>query len=217
MNSAELQKQIQAELDPTLNMFDKTSVPVWEQGQLGGRVRPINQDVLFKNLCDITEVFDKYKIKYAISHGTLLGLVRLGQLIPWDDDIDFTMFVEDMPKMAQAEAELRELGFYIPVRTENPQDRVNKLEKMFWYDANFLRDGEKCEGWFVERGSDKWIYDPSRSGLAWPHKFLDTLGTVEWRGRLFSCPNNKEEYLTLMYGNVPIDYANRKRKYKELR
>lgn len=204
-------------IDENLDMFDKTKVPVWEQGQLGGRIRLINEDVLFNNFCEIIDVFEKNDIKYAISHGTLLGLVRLGTLIPWDDDIDVTLFVDDKPKFEKAEKALKKKKFYVPIRTENPDDKVNPLEKQFWYDFNAIRDGEKVEGWFTEKIGEKYVYDKHRSGLAWKEKFLDTLGTLTWRGREFTCPNYKEEYLELMYGNEPIVYANRHKKYKELR
>ena len=202
------------DINPNLNMFDTTKVPVWEQGQLGGRIRPINEDVLFKNFCEVVEVFTKYGIKYAISHGTLLGLVRLGTLIPWDDDIDVTLFTEDHHKFALAEAELRNKGFFIPVRTANPKDVVNPLEKMWWYDFVAIKDGEKIEGWFTDKTDEKYVYDAPRSGLAWPRKFLDNLAILTWRGKDFTCPDFTEEYLVRMYGTFPINEENAHRKYR---
>lgn len=39
-------------------------------------------------LSEIAAVFDKHNIPYWISSGTLMGAVRNGGFIPWDDDID---------------------------------------------------------------------------------------------------------------------------------
>jgi lipopolysaccharide cholinephosphotransferase len=39
----------------------------------------------------LLEVFNKYKLKYYVIGGTLLGAVRNGGFIPWDDDIDICM------------------------------------------------------------------------------------------------------------------------------
>lgn len=60
---------------------------------------------LYKLHSDILSVMDeidricrKYKLKYYLIGGTLLGAVRHGGFIPWDDDLDIVMPREDMNK-----------------------------------------------------------------------------------------------------------------------
>lgn len=42
----------------------------------------------------IADILDKHSIPHVISYGTLLGAVRHGGFIPWDDDFDFNVFNE---------------------------------------------------------------------------------------------------------------------------
>lgn len=59
----------------------------------------------FKVLSEIDRICKKHKIQYFISAGTLLGAVREGNFIPWDDDLDVIMLRDDYQKFAQVAVE----------------------------------------------------------------------------------------------------------------
>lgn len=52
-------------------------------------------------LCEFDCVCKKLGLRYFLDSGTLLGAVRDGRFIPWDDDIDVIMLREDYDRLLQ--------------------------------------------------------------------------------------------------------------------
>lgn len=66
---------------------------------------------LLQEVVELAEYADKFldrhSIQYVACYGTLLGALRHGGPMPWDDDVDFTIYrPEDLQKMEQAFPEL---------------------------------------------------------------------------------------------------------------
>ena len=59
------------------------------------------QNTELQILRDVTEFCDKNNIQYFLTSGTLLGAVRHGGFIPWDDDVDIAMPRKDFEKFLQ--------------------------------------------------------------------------------------------------------------------
>ena len=49
----------------------------------------------------VVEFCDKHNLRYYLSEGSLLGAVRHGGFIPWDDDMDIAMPREDYQKLIE--------------------------------------------------------------------------------------------------------------------
>ena len=64
----------------------------------------VELDILNK----FVQVFDKYDITYFADAGTLLGAVRHGGYVPWDDDIDIILLRKDFDRFLEvAETEFQ--------------------------------------------------------------------------------------------------------------
>lgn len=212
-------------LEPEKNVKDINTVPVWELGQEGGRTRLINQQYLYHNLIEAKKILEKHNIKYCLSHGTILGIYRDGDFIPWDDDVDIALLDFSQKEYFETvcRKEFEELGFFMPKCGDQskPIEAFGPNSNMPYYDSVLIKRGEKLEFWWFEKKNEFYIYDEPRSkdDLKHPAKYYDELQMFDWRGHKWPIPNHIEDYLVLMYGktwNTPREgrkYNNQK--YKE--
>ena len=62
------------------------------------KIEKIQKNCL-KLLDEFISVCDKHKLKWFADGGTLLGAMRKGKMIAWDDDVDVVMPREDYDKL----------------------------------------------------------------------------------------------------------------------
>lgn len=60
------------------------------------------QSIEFEMALAIKDIFERNKVRYVIEYGSLLGAVRHGGFIPWDDDFDYVVFEEDYERASEA-------------------------------------------------------------------------------------------------------------------
>jgi lipopolysaccharide cholinephosphotransferase len=81
-----------------------------------------HQAALYELLCEFDRICRKHGIRYTLFAGTLLGAVRHGGFIPWDDDADVLMLREDYEKFLEV----------APTETDPDQFFVQKEYSEHW-------------------------------------------------------------------------------------
>jgi hypothetical protein len=168
-------------------------------------------DELARHLAYVQKVLADAELWHCLAYGTLLGAVRDGDVIEWDDDIDLFIEPEEIDSIISTnksiagdgyrfEARLRPAG-YLAV---NP-GRVNE----FWdASVSILYEGEKIGDLYAFSLFDdgvlrRWdfknqVYWCPRSSF--PDWFLSEVEWVEMRGVSYPAPRDYEKWLEGVYG-----------------
>ena len=156
-------------------------------------------DILFSN--NIT--------RWHISYGTLLGIVRDGNPIDGDDDVDINIPTQDTELVAKA---LQDAGV-----------KVSKCEGMLR--LNLGKNTAPVDIYQCDL-SDKGDYTLRRINDTWTECYEnlenETFETIEWNGRNLNVPKNYKQKLQNIYGKDwtkriknkkgPSSYGNNRKK-----
>ena len=103
------------------------------------------QLIMLDMLIEFDAICKKHQLHYWLDSGTLLGAVRHQGFIPWDDDIDLSMPIEDYNKLLKiAQTELSSEVFF----------QTSQTDKGFKFDYIKLRSNKASIVEFHEKDED---------------------------------------------------------------
>ena len=155
-----------------------------------------------KMILNVIDILEKNNIPYWLDEGTLLGIVRDGDLLPWDHDADFGIpgeYAQNIidirykfyPKFFVKINKTKSLwmpGNIRSIKLKTPFERLVRIN--FHIDLFFKYKIDNSCHWIIMtalKHSDS--------------KFFDKLDTISWEGRKVKIPSHVEEYLELNYGD----------------
>lgn len=125
--------------------IDKVSELLLRGGYDLRRIQLIQLDMMK----EIDRICRKYNLKYNIAFGTLLGAVRHGGFVPWDDDADINMPYEDYLKLIEViDDELDGDKYYFRYQDKEADCNITY--------AHLKRNGTI----YTKRGRDGFKYHP---------------------------------------------------------
>jgi len=158
-------------------------------------------------LADATRALEAHGAKYWLDEGTLLGVVREGELIKWDHDVDISAAGDDIGKVEAACRDLRpgyRVSFHHDRSGRLPQSLRCVKVKFLFGRVSLLLGAEELhlDIWPKYRKDDGyyyWIdsYTPKRAEA----RYYDSLQRVAYDGRQYPVPAAIDDYLPMRFGD----------------
>ena len=150
----------------------------------------------------IDNVCKKHDINYWISDGTLIGAVRHGGFIPWDDDIDLSIMRDDYNKLIEVLP--IEISKYEYFKQECGLSLLKDNHENYFKDFNGIYDYENIED---VCGEDKFLF----LQIAWLKPFVK----IDFFPKDYVCEDKldffKKNYRSTKYKfNQDIKYGKKK-------
>ena len=145
--------------------------------------KKINKSVARSNLFDLADVLQKRGLRYGLIYGTLLGAVRDGDFIEWDEDVDLFVLDEDREALLSSLRDIASKGLLV-VRYDNDLLSV-------------MRDDDYIDMYFFRKSLFRTRICGSHS---LPARYFNNLGAIEFLGRKMPCLDHVEDFLEFAYG-----------------
>lgn len=100
------------------------------------------QLIQLEMLKELDRVCQKHDIRYFLCAGTLLGAVRHGGFIPWDDDLDVMMLRKDYEKFLLIYKEEQSPGYFLQTY-ETDKEYINLFAKLRKDNTIFMEEVTK--------------------------------------------------------------------------
>lgn len=167
-----------------------------------------NYAIARRLLLDVVDACNSADVDYALEGGTLLGIVRDGDLIPWDKDVDLTLDSGSVERFKTQYPALRARGWRIADHYLMPSDteawRRGALRSIKIRNQKFGRFGRGrivLDIFIRYRHADHhwWAHRGNVNRVA--AEYFDQCGYLEFAGRTLRVPDAHERYLELMFGD----------------
>lgn len=159
---------------------------------------PENKTMAKDLLKDIYQISREEAIEIILHGGSLLGHVRHGGIMPWDDDIDLGIHENYLDRFLEKISQVEHLQF---ARIKEQWSGVDFYK--IWNKEGLHIDGYSYTFPFV----DIWLYKTQdydilfHNGITFRNALKEPLRKINFEGSDFKIPSNCHECLSSMYTN----------------
>ena len=141
----------------------------------------------------VDELLTRHGILHWVDYGTLLGAVREGQLIAWDEDVDFGILAVDVEAVRALRSEIEAAGHRLDL-DEYPNVIRIQLSKANQIHVD-LFTWQECDGRLAHRADATWDWPGMQDRSAFPRTYLEPTEEVLLRGRPYPAPSPVHAFL----------------------
>lgn len=169
-----------------------------------------------KLLFTVTALLDKKGIPYHLEGGTLLGIVRDGELLPWDHDVDLSAPQQYAEKILALRLPLLLRGYKLSVRKSKTDIgpfrkgdySVIKVKPLLGYYIKwFVRDYQAfvvLDLFLKAHDATHTYWQAQEKIMRVENRFYESFENVTYQGKPLKAPNQYRDFLTAKYGNWSI-------------
>lgn len=168
--------------------------------------------VSFMLLQTVTAILDRHGVHYALTGGTLLGIVREGRFLPWDTDVDLMVNGADQHALTWTINSLNAAGLTVKVRKmkiKHSPLRPNTYRMIKAYKDDLVID-------LIVKYSDQenffWCVSKLKIIKRIASNYYRDLEQIDFNNQKFWAPRDVDGYLTARYGEwrTPVKKYNYK-------
>lgn len=165
--------------------------------------------ILKKLLKKFIKVADKHNIKYWATDGTLLGVIRHENIIPWDDDIDLGVTTETLEKLKTLEKEFNKEGLIINYRKDKSYTLTGTNMSDTMTQIRFKENNIHMDIFDFKKVKDKYIHTNEYLRNKWPKNYyydheIENLKEGKLDDIRLNIPSNPFRFLRNEYGDWEI-------------
>ena len=146
-----------------------------------------SRETLRQQFIEIIDLLNEKDIPYHLEGGVLLGIVRDGDLLPWDNDTDLSIKFKK---------------FYTSSSFATADDiRVFKISD-YWLGC--MKGGNRMDIFLKYQVDGYRCWSAAGAFMRVDNKYYDGYELIEWNNRKLRVPKHYREYLTEKYGDWSV-------------
>lgn len=209
----EIKTQLTEELGIAASCIE--NIPAHVLKGTGDLSQPERLDFARELMLSLCQLFNEHQIPYYIDHGTLLGLYRDGDLLPWDNDIDFAIDAEHLAKAQQLlwdklpQLKLKNCRLnqwtmtaaYNSIKMPSSERYRKRIIKVYEHSDDPVSKAFNADLIVKYNEGNQRYWLVGSTVLNAPDDFTKTTVPFEFYGIQVQIPEHTEEYLTVLYND----------------